>query len=123
MFFKINFILITFLFLLTITLTVLSFYRNIFSFNNFFYFNFIYLPIIITTFLQIFIFKNQDCVFSFEYKLNLKPLYIKLFSIKISYLESNFIFVISLISFFANILSFIYLNDDKKKKKFFIFLN
>lgn len=38
-------------------------------------------------------------------------------------MEYIFIFVVSLISYFANSVSFIYLNDDKKRYKFIILLN
>ena len=115
-----NYLLINILF---ISLFILTFYKNKVNFNNFFIISLIYLPLFFLNFLIIFFFKSKDFYLDYNIKFYFKPIYINIFSIKITNLENYFILVITLISFFSNLLSFFYLNDDKKKKKFFIFLN
>lgn len=115
-----NYFLINILFIQLVTIT---FYKNKINFNNFYVISLSYLIIFFLNFLTVFFYKSKDFFLDFNIKFFFKPIYINIFSIKITFLENYFILVITLISFFSNLLTFFYLNDDKKKKKFFIFLN
>lgn len=115
-----NFFLINLILMVTIIFLI---YKNKFSFNKFIFISYLYLPLILISFINIFFDNKTNFFFNLNIKFFFKPFFIEIFSIKISFLENYFIFTISLISFFANLLSFFYVNDDKKKKKFLIFLN
>ena len=102
---------------------VLCFYKNMLNCWVLSNINVLYILISIVSFFLL-ISKANDCfIFNLNSNLYANPFFLELINIKISNLEITFIFVISTISFFANKLSIFYLNDDKKKNKFILFLN
>lgn len=88
MFFKIHFFNYIFIVLLFIAILFLIFFKKKINFNKFLISTFFYLPIILLNSIILYTKNKTEFFLNYNIKLYYKPIFIDLFSIKITFLES-----------------------------------